>query len=59
MPRRGEAKLGLKDAQLIEVNIHHGLFQLGQTEFSGLHSIPIGHINEINLGHILFSCGIE
>jgi hypothetical protein len=54
---RGEAKLRLKDTHIIQVNIYHRLFELGQAEFSGLNSIPIGHINKINLRHLASPAG--
>jgi len=52
VPGGGEAKLRLKYPHLIQVNIYHGLFQLGQTKLGGLHPIPIGYINKINLRHL-------
>ena len=42
---RRETKLGLNYAHLIQVNVYHGLFQLGQTKFGGLNAITIGDIN--------------
>jgi hypothetical protein len=47
----GEAKLGLKYPHLVEVDIYHRLFQLGQAQLGGLHTVPIGYVNEINLRH--------
>jgi hypothetical protein len=55
MPGGGEAKLGLKYPHLIQVNIYHRFFQLGQTKLGGLHPIPIGDIKKINLGHNSYS----
>ena len=38
---------------LAKIHVYHGLLQLGEVNSGGLHCIPIGHINEINLGHLL------
>jgi hypothetical protein len=49
---RGETEFGLEDDHVIEVHIHHGFFQLGQTEVGGLNAVAIGNVYEINLGHL-------
>ena len=49
VPGGGKTELGLEDAHLVQVDVYHGLFQLGQAEFGGLHAVPVGYINQIYL----------
>ena len=53
----GEAKLRLKNPQLIQVHVEQGFFQLGKPQLGRLHAVPVGNIDKINLGQMNLFAG--
>ncbi len=56
-----KADLRLRHAQLAQVEVDHGLAELRQAGARGLHAVPVGHVEEVNNGHVRcpLGCGLR